>query len=201
MASQAIEKELVAGDILLRDGTLESSITGESAYSKKAFDAAGAKGAALCALAKTSALLTTTGFPLAYAVDSIAEQKKVSAPWLYHPLCENKNPEHPAKIFVVKLHKNSSRAFRFEMDKNFAQIEGNASAALSQISANSCDAAFIGYPYGLIDADAMSRISFREAENYRAMLSSVLEKKGALASIKKLSAAIDAHDVLNEIII
>lgn len=201
IASEVIENELDSGDILLRDGTLESSVTGEDVYSKKAFDAAHAKGAALCALAKTSSLLTTTGFPLAYAVDSIAETEKVPAPWLYYPLCENKNPGHPAEIFVVKLHKNSARAFRFEMDKHSAQIEGNVISAISEISANSCDASFIGYPYGLIDADAMSRISFREAQNYRAMLSSVLEKKGALASIQKLSGAIDAHDVLNEIII
>jgi len=201
IASVVIEKELDAGDILLRDGTLETSVTGEAEYSKKAFDSANAKKVSLCALAKTSSLLTTTGIPLCYAVDSIAESLKMSAPWFYHSLCENTNPLHTAELFVAKLHKDSPRAFRFEMDRRAADNGKNIMFALSGISRNSCDAAFIGYPYGLIDADAMSRISFREAENYRAMLSSVLEKKGALVSIQKLSGAIDAHDVLNEIII
>ncbi len=201
IASVVIENELGSGDILLRDGTLEASVTGEEAYSKKALDSANAKNVSLCALAKTSALLTTTGIPLCYAVDSIAESLKMNAPWFYHSLCENANPLHAAEIFVAKLHKDSARAFRFEMDKNVADSGKSIMFALSEISANSCDASFIGYPYGLIDADAMSRISFKEAGNYRAMLSSVLQKKGALASVQKLSGAIDAHDVLNEIII
>lgn len=201
IASIVIEKELGAGDILLRDGTLEASVTGEDAYSKKAFDSANGKKVSLCALAKTSALLTTTGLPLCYAVDSIAESLKMNAPWFYHSLCENANPAHSAEIFVAKLHKDSARAFRFEMDRHAADNGKNIMLALSEISKNSCDATFIGYPYGLIDADAMSRISFKEAKNYRAMLSSVLQKKGAMAIVKKLSGAIDAHDVLNEIII
>ncbi|MBU4301105.1 hypothetical protein L6303_07670 [archaeon] len=201
IASVVIEQELDSGDILLRDGALEASVTGEGDYSKKAFDSANAKKVSLCALAKTSALLTTTGIPLVYAVDSIADSLKMNAPWIYYPLCENANPLHPAEIFVAKLHKDSARAFRFDMDKSAADNEERVMSALSEISGNSCDASFIGYPYGLIDADSMSRISVKEAGNYRAMLSSVLEKKGALASIQKLSGAIDAHDVLNEIIL
>lgn len=201
IAAEVIESEIDSGDILLRDGTLESSVCGEEAYSKKAFDAAKSKNVALSALAKTSTLLTTSGLPLVYAVDSIADSLNLKAPWIYYLLCENTNPFHTAEIFVAKLHKNSPRAFRFEMNKNAAENEETVRSVLFELSANSSDASFIGYPYGLIDADAMSRISFKEAENYRAMLSSFLEKKGAMPSIKKLSGAIDAHDVLNEIIL
>ncbi|VVB61123.1 Uncharacterised protein [uncultured archaeon] len=201
IASEVIEKELGSGDILLRDGTLEASVCGEELYAKKAFDAAKRKNVSLCALAKTCALLTTTGFPLVSAVNELSKQNKISAPWLYHPLCENKNHVHDAEIFVCNLHKNSSRAFRFEADKSLAKIHGTIDSVLSQTAKNSCDASFLGYPYGLIDADASSRISFKEAGNYRAMLSSVLQNKGALDSIQKLSDSIDAHDVLNEIIL
>ncbi len=201
IAYEVIEKELQAGDMLLRDGTLEASVCGEDIYSKKAFDAAKRKNVSLCALAKTSAILTTTGFPLVSAVDELSKQNKIISPWVYHPLCENKNPIHDAEIYVCKLHKDSARAFHFEADKSSARIPETINSIFSQIAANSCDASFLGYPYGLIDADAASRISFKEAGNYRAMLSSILQNKGALDTIEKLSGSIDAHDVLNDIIL
>lgn len=199
-AAKIIENELNEGDILVRDGALISSVKGEADFAKKAYDAAKNTGAVLCACAKTSELLTTTGMPLTAAVKMLAEKNKVPAPWFYHPVAENKNPNHCAEIFICNFHEKTRRAFRFEIERSRAEkmSDEEKGAVFSAMASNSRDAAFLGYPYGLIDADAKSRISFGEAMNLRAMLMSMLSRRGAGDAAELFGQAKDAHEVLNE---
>lgn len=199
-AAKIIESELSVGDILVRDGALVSSVNGEADFAKKAYDAADKKGAILCACAKTSELLTTTGVPLTSAVQILAEKSKIAAPWFYAPVAENNNPEHRAEIFVANFHEKSRRAFRFEIEKGIAAklTDEEKKAIFGALASNSCDGPFLGYPYGLIDADANARISTGECANYRMALLSMLRRRGAGDVAELVEGAKDAHEVLNE---
>ena len=52
----------------MRDGSLQTAITGESNYSKKAYQAAENKEVIFCGIAKRSKLYTSKGRSLSYAI-------------------------------------------------------------------------------------------------------------------------------------
>jgi hypothetical protein len=68
-----------------------------------------------------------------------------------------------------------------------------------QMSKNSRDLAFPGYPYGLIDADNFARISEEEANEYKIMFLSQIAKNDKSNSFTSIHA-IDAHDILNRLV-
>jgi len=201
-AAKIIEHELDAGDILVRDGALVAAVKGEADFAKKAYEIAEKKGAILSACAKTSELLTTTGMPLTSAIQILAQNYKIASPWFYSPIAENNNPEHRAEIFIANFHEKSRRAFRFEIEKGAAArlTEDELGAIFGALASNSCDGPFLGYPYGLTDADAKARISIGECANYRMALLSMLNRRGRGDIAEIVSNAVDAHDVLNDIV-
>ncbi len=168
------ERALREANAVVRDGALETSVTGEAAHAKKCFGTG-----KLCGIAKTSALLTTTGLPLTVAVQKIAPK----GAWQYGPVCVNNHPDHNAEIFVTRFHESSERAFRFEVEKG-----GDSKSIAEAVAFQSNDACFPGYPYGLIDADAMTRVTNAETKALKELLN--LRFKG-------LRGAVDAHAVLD----
>ena len=177
------------GDAVVRDGTLQTSVEREAFHAKKAFSKAKEKGVFLTGLAKTSTLFTTTGMPLVSAVKKISPKGK----WFYSPLVENSHPDHPADLFVVKLHEKSKHAFRFEWFKEL-EFDENVFAGLAE---NASDPTFLGYPYGLIEADEMARVTNKETLGLRQL---VANKFGLeWASVEEFSSASNAHDVLDRI--
>ncbi|MFA4946146.1 MAG: hypothetical protein WC607_01235 [Candidatus Micrarchaeia archaeon] len=172
----------------VRDGTLQSSVTNEAAYAKSAY--AQAKGV-FSALAKTSSLYTTTGLPLVSAVARLAGARK--APWVYGPLCVNAEPDHDADLFVAKLHENATHCFRFEVKRGCDPF-----SVLPALAFQSADLAFLGYPYGLVDADKRARVSFEEARQLRTVAAAELGVE-AWREIERDSATVDAHDYLDRI--
>ena len=180
-------------DIVLIDGSLQIGMTGESEYSKHAYDAAKKSGAILCGLAKTSRLFTDAGTPAASAIFSMAKEG-VKRAWDYHPVVEINSESHRADMHFVKLHESSKHAFRLEI---FIEQKDFAEDALATLSKNSVDASFPGYPYALVAAHNAAKIRPEEVTAESAIF---LSRAGSGANkIAENRAAVDAHSVLDRL--
>ena len=166
-------------DLIVMDGTLQTSITGESDVAETAFRNAIKNNILFTALAKTSSLLTNTGNDLLSVL-----KRRGSDKWLYHPIVEIDSTSHLAEMCAIKLHEHSNHAFRFEILKD---QKARLSEAVSMLASNSNDYRFPGYPYGLVDADRFARVSERERIYFRSVFAAMnMENR-------------NAHDVLNKI--
>ncbi len=170
---------------IILDGTLESRYPYESEFLETLLQSKRA-----CALAKTCSITTKNGFPVTTQLRKLGP---VGA-WYYYPLVENPNPLHAAEIYFIRLHERSSYVFRFETQIGF---DGDVNALLSALAQNSTDPVFYGYPYGLIDVDAVARISDEEKQMLQTTFSVKLGKEWQEFS-KRLSS-MDAHEILDKI--
>ena len=199
-----IEAELEKGDVIIRDGTLQTFVTNESKYANETYEAAMKKGVYFTAISKTSTLFTDTGQPLFASIQLLSETSALKdLAWYYYPIVAITHPDHKAEMFAVKLHKDSDYVFRFEVlrDQVTKHNLGEVELIISSLAANSRDVGFPGYPYGLIDADRFARVSMTEKTShefqFRATLSS---KKEIWDKISRFIRASDAHEVLNKLI-
>ena len=126
-----------------------------------------------CALAKTTSLLTDQGNSIAGVLQASGPKE----PWLY-PL---------TTTAFVKLHPLSTRAYRFDV-KGISHAE--AAAALMATN----DPSFPGYPYGLVEADILARVTMREQQALAELLRTRLGGRW-----QEHSGALDAHAVLDAI--
>ena len=185
------------GDILVVDGSLTTLDRIESKYAQDLYGAARDRGVTVCALAKTSRLLTRHGEPLLDRVHQI------SAPTGYSMWCidvaEQISSHDQGYVMAVKLHPNAPFPFRFEILREQFQEMDDARKAriLSSLAANSCDISFLGYPYGLVDADRYAQVRRGDVSMYRAMLESRLRLGGDMSGILQSMRAYGAHEHLN----
>ena len=200
VATNVLEK-LNPGDILVMDGTLQTSFPNENNYITDLVEAAKDRGVILCGLSKTSALFTTTGLSLLGAINQLADECKIAGGW-YFPLAESTSAEHNVMIFVVKLHTISDHVFRFEIERNqFKSFQENdLNEILSLLAINSSDATFPGYPYGLVEADRFARVSMNELEYYRGLILSHMSSRGKWDKFSQHIFAGDAHSILNALV-
>ncbi len=202
-ASAILKNELSAGDILVRDGSLQTAITNESKYSDHAYEMAEETEVILSGLSKTSSLFTSTGLSLLGAIAELANiyelQRKA---WYYYPVARNTQPDHKASIFVVKLHSESVYTFRYEIYREQAENMNQEEIMdlLNSIAYNSRDIAFPGYPYGLIAADKNARVAYQELEGFRVMFFSEISKQQKWSKFVHHIRTQDAHSILNEIL-
>jgi len=203
MASLLIDQELEAGDVVVRDGTLQTTVTNERIYSNESIAKAIEKDVMLVGLAKTSTLFTTTGYPLFAAIAEIVEETGlVDESWYYHPIVDIDQPDHRAEMYAVRLNPASDYVFRLEflkeqtLKKDLEEIDRYISA----LSKNARDPAFPGYPYGLIDADLFARVTGTEKMGQNLQFLSCASSSGILARLKKCLNTTDAHDVLNKLV-
>lgn len=201
MLAEVVRRELRPGDIAVRDGTLQTAVRNESVPAAGAFRAALDGRVALTALAKTSALFTSSGLSLLAAVGKLAQDAGATGRWYYHPLVVNEHPEHRAELFACRLHPSARHIFRFEILRDQARSMGadRLSAVFGAVAGNSSDLSFPGYPFGLVDADAMARVGRSEAEPLKAILASSLAGRGSWERLSLHLGASDAHDVLDRI--
>ncbi|MBI2572682.1 hypothetical protein HYV86_02390 [Candidatus Woesearchaeota archaeon] len=125
----------------------------------------------VCALAKTSTLFTKQGNNITMFLQEHGPQNC----WFYSTPQTN----------FVKLHPKSTHVFRFE---------GTILQANSLLSLSS-DPIFLGYPYGLIVADKLARVSNNEAASIRNRLSLNKDYKDLLQHTN----ATNAHSILDTI--
>lgn len=125
-------------------------------------------------LCKTTSALTDSGVSVPFFLG----QHGSEGVWLYD--CGSSGD---VNIGFVRLHELSRRVFRVD-------VRGGASLAdaVGFLLPFCADASFIGYPYGLVDADLMA--CMRESE--RQVLRNLFFAKTGLQGLEQ-----DAHDVLN----
>jgi NurA domain len=197
-AQHVIEKELEKGDMIVHDGSLQTSLTNEYKYLAQAVAAAMGKGVVFAGISKTSTLFTTTGLSLLGAVQKLAEDYAAKGPW-YLPIAKVANVLHNAFICVIKLHESARYVFRYEIYGEQAKrmSEEDFCKVASALASNSKDISFPGYPYGLIDADNFARVSGDEIDAFRVPLVSEISKRGKWKKISRHICSGDAHGVLD----
>jgi len=200
-ARHVVKDQLTDGDVLVMDGTLKTAFQNELKYAEAAYDVARSKGVVYSGFSKASKLLTTTGLSLIGSLQKLASEAKVGPIWYYYPIAEPLGLAHNAAIYVVKLNEYSNRIYRYEIQAEQAKSfeSGELNEILSQLSANSIDLSFPGYPYGLIDADANAVVRYDEIETYRIMFLSEISKLGSWQKFLRHIQADDAHSVLNRL--
>lgn len=147
------------GDVLLLDGTLEA----RNKYEKEAFDslkAAAGNKVLIAALAKSCTLRTKSGESALDAISAIAPDSA----W-YIPAGTSANPMHDANIYFSRLHMASQHILRLELSRSQEQID--VGKVIGFIAHGSRDLILPGYPWGLIKADMLARVSNREQEYLR----------------------------------
>ena len=112
------------------------------------------------------------------------------------------HPDHRAAMFAVKLNKQSEYVFRFEIlrDQVTKQTFKEVEAIISALAQNSIDIGFPGYPYGLIDADRLGRVSMNEKTAHAFQFKTAASRKGLWEKISKFIKSSDAHEILNKLI-
>ena len=176
--------------ILVLDGSLQSSITNEGKYLDSLFKKGLERNVLITALSKSCNLMTDKGNSLVVVLEMINPENK----WYYYPVVEINSLEHQAEMFFVKFHEKARHIFRFEVCK---QQKFDIDKILSLIAANSNDPIFLGYPYGLIEADRFARVSNRELDYFKTMLTLKLGKIAGKLD-EHLSRG-NAHDILDKI--
>src|SRR3989338_1927311 len=147
--------------IIVLDGSLQASSSRECECLDVLYGIAKKNFCNVIGLCKTNTLLTEKGFPVSFALENKAKSRHVGK-WCYK-VASSKNKDHIADIYFAKLHEKSSRAFRMDVF-NGIEINDNINSIMESLSANSVDATFLGYPYGLVEADKIARVSNSESE-------------------------------------
>jgi hypothetical protein len=172
-------------DTIIIDGDLSTRLPNEQKLINALKNTAKQNNISVLALSKTSNILTST----ANSAITIIKRFAPEGLWYYYPAAL---PASGNKVYFVKLHPSSDYIFKletFESDK----IE----TIFPSLAANSKDPVFIGYPYGLVEADRFARVSNREQEYLRTIF---ISKAGSnWNKIDAASKALDAHSVLDNV--
>jgi len=162
-----LAKNLGKGDILVRDGELDVDIEETSSLLEAS------KNISLLSISKTCRLCTDSGSSALFVLEKLAP----SGSWLYFA---------GANVAFAKLHENAKHIFRVDV-QNVESLN-----SLPSLLENSKDPAFLGYPYGLMDADKFAQVTKDEISQFKVRFA--LKSKELFGSLER---ALSAHDVLN----
>lgn len=202
LAKEATLQVLDEGDIIVRDGTLQTTVTNEANYAENLYEKAKQKKVTVTGVSKTSRLYTDSGNSLVTVIRRLGEQHYPAKRWYYYPVVVIEHPDHQAELFYVKFHPQAEYVFRFEIyreqAREMSQVEKES--ILAMLADNARDITFPGYPYGLIDADRFSRIRSDEVDHHIAMLKAEASKNGRWDRLKQYLQSTNAHEKLNEVV-
>ncbi len=192
-------------DLLVRDGSLE----GINGYEERELGGLLKQMKDVVGFSKTTTLLTADGGSAAAA---LLERGPTGA-WLYDAgeliIDDDKDDQSKNDIndrskkdkkgrddgrihlFLLKLHGRSEHAFR--VDAKAEDITG----IVSFLASVSADPVFPGYPYPLIEADRMARVTNQELEGVRTRFQA--EAGADWRALKRRSRGSDAHGILDRI--
>lgn len=190
-AAKLVADKLQPNDILVLDGTLRPYNYKEILVFEELFNKAKSNNVVVASLSKSTRTITNNGHSLIYAISSLAN---LQPPWYYYPVANFSDIRYPCDLFVVNLNEFSKHTFLLEVS-NKTQYDINL--LLSSLSQNSKDFVFPGYPYGLIMADKLARVSNKEAEYIRTMMKNRAGAKWE--DIQKQINIIHSHDILDKI--
>ena len=186
-AAKQIADEKIA-DVIVLDGNLQAAITNENKYLNELYESCGKNNVILTSVSKTTSLFTDDGNSLSFVLDKISPLQS----WHYHPIAEISNSNHKAEMYFVKFHDKSKHIFRFEI---FNRQKEKAEGIINELASNCVDPIFIGYPYGLVEADRVARVSNNEKESLKTMFLVKLRNK----NIEKYMNSANAHEILDKI--
>jgi hypothetical protein len=184
LASSIIE-QLPTNSYVILDGHLQSNNMYELNALREIFEKARSSGVTVAGVCKTNSMILDTGHA---AIPALMRQALLES-WYYHPIAVSSRQDHQATVAVAKLHPKSDYAFRIDL---FDQQEPLLPQLIGVLAEQSTDAAFLGYPYGLTEADRFAKI--REEER------SYLKSKAEMvfgSALKEEFASQSAHDHLN----
>jgi hypothetical protein len=169
-----------SSDLVILDGSTDS----RTQIEKEKIGIIAKKKNINCAFSKTSRILTDKGNNINYVLSELMEGE-----WIY--TLEKSN------IFFVKLNKNSDYVFRLDFF-NMGDKRESVSEAINYLKLISNDPVFLGYPFYLIEADKIARVSNDEKKRLLTKFKVLLGPNWK--SIKKRLNASVAHDVLDTIL-
>ena len=169
-----------AGTLVVRDGDLVSRASCELGVLQTLYNHVG-RGVLIAGLSKTTHAFTTTGNAATSALLRIGALE----PWHY--------PHHAqglVDVGFVKLHEKSAYAFRLDTVKDARVIGG-------MLITHASDPVFIGYPYGLVQADEFGRVTHKEQEGLLLMFMHAAQEK--YPYLVQEMRSLDAHSILDRI--
>lgn len=175
-------------DAVILDGNLQCTFTNENSYMEELRDSCAKNKIILAALSKTSSIFTDNGDLLNIFLDRISIMKE----WYYNPIVTIENPSHRAEMFIVKLNSKSRHIFRFEIIDTQKEM---ANEIIANLQTNSIDPIFLGYPYGLVEADRLARVNNNEKESLKTMFLAKLGSK----NVERYMNSLNAHKILDKI--
>lgn len=177
-------------DVVILDGNLQATITSENKYLEELYQKALEKEVLVTALAKTSTIFTKKGNSMSGLLNEIGPKDR----WYYYPIANISSEDHQAKLFFVRLHEKSDYVFRFEAhNKNMFKPE----ELFGLLASISKDPVFLGYPYGLIEADRFARVTNEEKESLKIQF--IVKAGKTWNKLVKYVNSTNAHDVLDSI--
>lgn len=197
--ARMVAETLEDGDMLVMDGSLMTLDRTESGYAQDLYDTASRRGVIVCALAKTSRLTTRGGEPLLSRVREISSETRYGR-WRID-VADRMSAHDRGFVMAVKLHPNAAFSFRFEiLRKQFDGMdEAEKDHILGSLAANSGDISFLGYPYGLVDADRYAQVRNRDVAVCRGLLESRMRATPGLSRMAGHIRDMWAHEHLNEV--
>jgi hypothetical protein len=165
-------------EIIVLDGSLEAKYDGE----EKLLEELNEK--SIIGLSKTCELFTDKGSSALNLLRSFEQEKE----WYYHVGKVNEKYD----LLFAKLNEKSNYIFRIDVF-DMSKID----KILSLLKSNSKDPVFLGYPYGLIEADKFARISNKELELLKTRF--MIKAGKNWEKINEFLKAKDSHNILDNI--
>ena len=199
MQKKIVEEELVEGDIIVKDGSLQTNFKNETIYAKELYDIAMKKGVIVCGLSKKSRIIELDcAEPIISKVQQFSKKFNLGK-WYFE--VGNLPGDDMGFNLITKFHQNSNHVFRFEIltDQYNKMTEAERNDVLGSFANNSKDMAIIGYPYGFIDADRFAQVRKNELGMYKGLLISQMTKHPEWKKVRLHSASTKFHDELNRV--
>ncbi len=196
-ALHVVKNELERGDMIVMDGSLQTSLKNEVVYASDLYNTAQQMGVIVCGLSKTSRLITEAGEPLLARVAEIGEEVPFGR-W-YVKVAEEVSKDDRGFMLAVRLHEKSQFVFRFEIFRGqFNKLDHDElNSIMYSLAANSHDISMLGYPYGAIDADRFAQVRNDEADMYKGYIMSAKLKKPEWRRLQRYNTGLNVHDILN----
>ncbi len=163
LLNECVVNHLDSYDMAIIDGSLYTPFEFEKRQMSDLFQSVEQKNVLLCALSKTTNLLTDNGRSIHSVMANMVKQNPYPlTKWYYSKAVDLCDSNYQAELFFAKFHKRSKHLFKFEIYRKQKMVD--VPKVLGIISSYSTDPVFLGYPYGLISVDDLARVGNKETE-------------------------------------
>jgi hypothetical protein len=179
---QAIDFE--RNSLIILDGSLECKTNEEKRAMDKLTESLIGNNQLLAGIAKTTTFICDDSRGIYEVLPKVDKISSIHVANLLQP---------KAKVFMTKLHEASPYWFRCDIQDIFGV---DANRVLGQLATLSNDAAFVGYPYPLIKADMLARVTHEESGAMKTRL--MVFAKDKFPDMEDLCRQVDVHSVLDK---